>query len=90
MSSANAHPAADPPAAAELIEHRITRLYAAIVLLLLVLGVLVWGTVTAVQAAPRPVEDGVFVLLALGGMALAGLVVYLLAQLAHWARRRQD
>ena len=72
----------------EEVERRILRLYATIVLLLFVLGGLLWGTITAVQIAPRALDDSVYVALALGGMALASVVLYLLAQLAHWAGRR--
>jgi hypothetical protein len=70
------------------VETHILRMYATIVVLLLVLGGLLWGTVTAVQLAPQPVDDRGLVLLALGGLALAGTVVVLLTQLAYWARRR--
>jgi hypothetical protein len=73
---------------AEHVERRVLRLYAAIVLLLWVLGGLVWGTVTAIRIAPRPLDESVFVLLAAGGLALALLVLVLLAQLAQWAQRR--
>jgi hypothetical protein len=72
------------------VEGHIVRLYASIVLLLLILGGLVWGTVTAVQAAPRALSDALYVLLALGGMALAGAVLVLLALLAQWVGRRVD
>jgi hypothetical protein len=73
---------------AEHVESHIVRLYASIVLLLMVLGGLVWGTVTAVQRGPQPMEDGLSALLAMGGMVLAAVVLVLLAQLARWARRR--
>jgi hypothetical protein len=72
------------------VEANILRMYAAIVVLLLVLGGLLWGTVTAVQMAPQPMDDRGFVLLALGGLALAGTVVVLLTQLAYWASRRHS
>jgi hypothetical protein len=82
------HDPAERPAAGDEVERRILRLYASIVLLLFVLGGLLWGTITAVQIAPRALDDSVFVALALGGMALAGVVLYLLAQMAQWAGRR--
>jgi hypothetical protein len=78
----------EAPEYREYVEGHVVRLYASIVLLLLVLGGLVWGTVSATQFAQRSVADSVLVLLALGGMALAGTVVLLLAQLAQWVRRR--
>ena len=80
--------AIEAPENLEYIEGQVVRLYATIVLLLLVLGGLVWGTVTAIRIAPRALDDSVFVLLALGGMALAAIVLVLLPQLAQWAKRR--
>jgi uncharacterized membrane protein len=79
-----------PSSYAEHIEDNIVRLFGSIVVLLLILGGLVWGTVATVQKAPQPVSDLLFVFLALGGMALAGAVLVLLAQLARWVRRRVD
>jgi polyferredoxin len=78
------------PAELEAVEGHVIRLYAAIVMLLMVLGGLVWGTVAAVQIAPRSLSDTVFALLALGGMALSATVLLLLAQLAQWTRRRRQ
>jgi hypothetical protein len=78
------------PAELEAVEGHVIRLYAAIVMLLMVLGGLVWGTVAAVQIAPRSLSDTAFALLALGGMALSATVLILLAQLAQWARRRRE
>jgi hypothetical protein len=82
------HEAAERSADRDEVERRVLRLYATIVLLLFVLSGLLWGTVTAVQIAPRALDNSVFVALALGGMALSGVVLYLLAQLAQWAGRR--
>jgi hypothetical protein len=78
------------PGYAEHVESHIVRLYASIVLILLALGGLVWGMVTAVQRAPQGIDDGLFALLALGGITLAGAVLVLLAHLAQWAKRRVD
>ncbi len=77
----------EPSEYLQYVEDQVVRLYATIVILLL-LGGLVWGTVTAVQAAPRALDDSVFLLLALGGLGLAVTVLILLAQVRLWARRR--
>ncbi len=78
----------EPSEYLQYVEDQVVRLYATIVILLLLLGGLVWGTVTAVQAAPRALDDSVFLLLALGGLGLAVTVLILLAQVRLWARRR--
>ena len=78
----------EAPEYREQVEDHILRLYAAIVTVLMVLGGLLWGTVTAVQMAPQPLDDRGLVLLALGGMTLAVMVMVLLTQMAHWAKRR--
>jgi hypothetical protein len=78
----------EPSEYLQYVENQVVRIYAAIVILLLLLGGLVWGTVSAVQAAPRALDDSGFLLLALGGLGLAITVLILLAQLSQWARRR--